>query len=79
VSTFEKEKCITSECLYEAAKKVIWNKNVFAKDIEVYANYGIRNVTTFAVYMDDAYFKAHPDITSLKEYAEILIEYRPIK
>jgi hypothetical protein len=61
------------------AKKVVWDKNVFSKDIDIYANYGIRNITTFAVYMDDAYFKAYHDTTSLKEYAKILSEYCPPK
>lgn len=54
------------------AKEVIWYKDVFAEDIEVYTSYGIRNITTFAVYMDDVYFNTYKDTSPLKEYAEIL-------
>lgn len=49
-----------------------WYKEVFLSDMDTYARLGIRNVTTFAVYMDEAYFKAYPDDRSLKEYGECL-------
>ena len=36
---------------------------------------GIKNVTSFGVYMDSAYFEAYPDTTPLKEYGEGLNNY----
>ncbi len=45
-----------------------WNGNVFKEDIKTYAEFGIRNVTSFAVYMDSTYFQTYPDKSYLKEY-----------
>ena len=58
------------------AVELPWNKEVFESDIDTYAKLGIRNVTTFAVYMDSAYFAAYPDPVYLKEYGEGLGSYR---
>ncbi|MBQ4286686.1 MAG: DUF4838 domain-containing protein [Bacteroidales bacterium] len=57
------------------AVKVPWNRDVFLDDLGTYAEYGIRNVTSFAVYMDSTYFKAYPDKRLLKEYGVGLTEY----
>ena len=47
-----------------------WNHSVFASDLDTYRNLGIRNVTSFAVYIDSAYVAAYPDLSFLKEYGE---------
>lgn len=52
------------------AVKLSWNKEIFESDLATYAKYGLKNVTTFAVYMDSTYFKTYPDKSYLKEYGE---------
>lgn len=47
-----------------------WNREVFEADIDTYAGYGIRNVTSFAVYMDSTYFRKYPDTGCLQEYID---------
>lgn len=54
------------------AVKLPWNREVFESDVDTYAEYGIRNVTSFAVYMDSTYFKRFPDTNYLKEYTDKL-------
>ena len=58
------------------AKRLPWHSDVFRADINVYARMGIRNVTSFAVYMDSAYFKAYPSTNELKEYGDVLKNFR---
>ncbi|MDR0712815.1 MAG: DUF4838 domain-containing protein [Bacteroidales bacterium] len=52
------------------AVKLPWNRSVFESDIDTYARLGIRNITSFAVYMDDKYMEAYgSDVRQfLKEY-----------
>lgn len=57
------------------AKKLPWNREIFAKDIEVYAERGVRNITSFAVFIDSAYLATHKDVTFLREYGEGLASY----
>ena len=57
------------------AVKLPWRRDVFLSDINTYAELGIKNVTSFGVYMDSAYFEAYPDTTPLKEYGEGLNNY----
>jgi len=52
------------------AVKLPWNREIFESDLKTYASYGIKNVTSFAVYMDSTYFNAYPDKSYLKEYGE---------
>jgi hypothetical protein len=52
------------------AVKLPWHKEVFESDIDTYASMGIRNITTFAVYIDDKYIDAYKDLSFLKEYGE---------
>ena len=52
------------------AVELPWRKDVFLSDVQTYASLGIRNVTSFAVYMDSAYWAAYPDTTPLREYGE---------
>ncbi|MCL2743014.1 MAG: DUF4838 domain-containing protein [Planctomycetaceae bacterium] len=55
------------------AVKLPWNKAVCEDDLKTYASFGIRNFTTFAVYVDDNYLKNHnSDLQFLKEYGELL-------
>ncbi|MBR4994972.1 MAG: DUF4838 domain-containing protein [Alistipes sp.] len=58
------------------AVQLPWRKDVFLSDINTYAELGIKNITSFGVYMDSAYFEAYPDTTPLKEYGEGLANYR---
>ena len=57
------------------AVQLPWRRDVFLSDINTYAELGIKNVTSFGVYMDSAYFEAYPDTTPLKEYGEGLRNY----
>ena len=54
------------------AVRLPWNREVFESDVKTYKGYGLRNVTSFAVYMDSTYFRKYPDTSCLKEYADIL-------
>lgn len=58
------------------AVKLPWNKDVFLSDIDTYAKMGIRHITTFAVYIDGAYEKAHKDLSFIKEYGNGLLNYQ---
>ena len=53
-----------------------WHPEVFVQDLATYASYGIRNITTFAVYMDSTYFSSFPDQVCLPEYGTALRVYR---
>ena len=53
-----------------------WHPEVFASDLATYAGYGIRNITSFAVYMDSSYFKAFPDQPCLSDYGTMSGVYR---
>ncbi|WP_103983375.1 DUF4838 domain-containing protein [Parabacteroides chinchillae] len=52
------------------AVKLPWHPDVFMSDLETYAGFGIKNITSFAVYMDDRYWQQYPDQTFLKDYGE---------
>jgi hypothetical protein len=51
------------------AVKLPWNKEVYESDIETYRQYGLKNFTSFGVYMDSEYFSNYPEIDFLKEYS----------
>jgi hypothetical protein len=53
------------------AVKVPFNPKVLAADLDTYGRRGIRNVTTFAVYIDAEYVSHHGE-PPLKEYGEQL-------
>lgn len=52
------------------------SEEVMRRDIEFYCNAGIRDITTFAVYMDGEYFKRNGD-GLLRSYAAVLNEFLP--
>lgn len=52
------------------AVKLPWHREVFESDIETYASRGVRNFTTFGVYIDEKYIEAHKDLGFLKEYGD---------
>jgi len=52
------------------AVKLPWNREVFLADLETYADLGLRNVTSFAAYIDDEYVRNYPDLGFLNEYGE---------
>jgi len=59
------------------AVKVPWNRAVFESDIDTYASFGIRDITTFAVWLDNEYIENHKDISFLKEYGTGLKNFKP--
>lgn len=59
------------------AVRLPWNRDVFLKDIDTYASRGIRNITSFAVYIDADYVKRYPDLGFIREYGQGLKSYRP--
>lgn len=60
------------------AVKLPWNKDVFVSDIDTYAKRGIKNITTFGVYIDKAYQDNHKDLSFLQEYGDLLKDYKPV-
>lgn len=56
------------------AVQLPWRKDVFLSDVKTYASLGIKNFTSFAVYMDSVYWTTYPDTAPLKEYGEGLDE-----
>lgn len=53
------------------AVKLPWNKAVYESDIDTYKQYGLKNFTSFGVYMDSAYFNKYPETYFLKEYSSL--------
>lgn len=49
-----------------------WRPDVCASDIATYASYGIRNITSFAAWMDAAYFARFPSWKPVQDYGRIL-------
>lgn len=68
------------DSLYSGWKKpqvqVPWNRDVFLSDLETYASYGIRNITAYAIYVDDYYVKTFGDISFVDDYGLGLLNYR---
>ena len=54
------------------AVKLPWKQDIFEKDVEAYAKLGIRNMTTFAVYIDSAYVADYRDLSFLRQYSTTL-------
>lgn len=54
------------------AVQLPWRSDVCRSDLATYARYGIRNVTSFAVYMDADYFERFPSTEPVEEYGSLL-------
>lgn len=54
------------------AVRLPWHPDVFKSDLETYKSYGIRNITSFAVYMDSTYFNSYPERGNLNDYGIFL-------
>jgi hypothetical protein len=57
------------------AVKLSWHPQVCKSDVETYMKAGVSNVTSFAVYVDDAYKSKYGDLNFVKEYGDILKEF----
>ncbi|HWU31499.1 MAG TPA: DUF4838 domain-containing protein [Marmoricola sp.] len=53
-----------------------WNGETFVADLDFYGRQGIRRITSFAVYMDEDYFRRFPDKTPILEYGHYLSDWR---
>ena len=53
-----------------------WHPEVCSSDLATYARYGLRNVTSFAVYMDAEYFQRFPSTAPIEEYGSLLRSFR---
>lgn len=58
------------------ARRPFVRPELLRRDLEAYAGAGIRNITSFAVYMDGEYFSAH-GTAALEDYAAALREFLP--
>ena len=58
------------------AVELPWHPDVCASDLATYAGYGLRNVTSFAVYMDAEYFGRFPSTAPIEEYGQMLESFR---
>lgn len=55
------------------ARELPWRKDVCKSDVKVYSSFGIRHITSFAVFMDSTYFSTYPNAHRwLREYGAIL-------
>ena len=54
------------------AVKLPWNNHVIAADAGTYAKLGIRNVTTFAVWIDADYLRRFGEPSAVQEYGDAL-------
>lgn len=60
------------------AVELPWHPEVCASDLATYARHGLRNVTSFAVYMDAEYFERFPSVRPIEEYGSLLSSFRQI-
>ena len=58
------------------AVELPWHPEVCSSDLATYARYGLRNVTSFAVYMDAEYFQRFPSTAPIEEYGSLLRSFR---
>lgn len=54
------------------AKQLAWYPNVCREDAAIYQKAGIRNITSFAAYIDGTYKKDYGNLNFLNEYGKIL-------
>lgn len=53
-----------------------WQTAICRSDLETYAGYGLRNITSFAVYMDADYFERFPTVKPVTEYGKLLNSFK---
>ena len=53
-----------------------WHNDVFLDDLKTYADYGIKNITCYAAWIDEYYVKTYGDISCVEDYAVGLRDYR---
>ena len=58
------------------AVELPWRPDVCRSDLATYARYGIRHVTSFAVYMDAEYFERFPSTAPVEQYGAMLRTFR---
>lgn len=58
------------------AVRLPWKEKVFLSDIDTYAKRGIRDIVSFAVFVDQDYVKMYEDISFIDEYGQGLKNYR---
>jgi hypothetical protein len=58
------------------AVKLPWRRDVVESDLETYGSRGIRQITSFAVYVDAEYRQRYGDPTFIDEYGAILSAFR---
>lgn len=56
------------------AARLPWRPDVCRSDVQTYRSLGIRNFTSFAVYIDGEYQANYPDLSFINEYGAILNE-----
>ena len=54
------------------AVQLPWRRDVLESDLSTYASRGIRHITSFAVYVDDAYKRLHGEPEFIHEYGKTL-------
>ena len=54
-------------------------KAAFYDDLKTYAGYGIRNITSYGVYIDEAYLDMFKDVSFIEDYGYGLRDFRPEK
>lgn len=60
----------------QPAVELPWRPDVCRSDLATYARRGLRNVTSFAVYMDSSYFARFPSLEPVREYGSLLRSFR---
>ena len=53
-----------------------WRVEICRRDLETYAGYGLRNITSFAVYMDAEYFERFTSVRPVTEYGRLLNSFK---
>lgn len=57
-------------------KEVEWNLDIFRKDLDTYASFGIRHIVCYSVYVGPAYVKKFGYPRFLEEYGKGLLNYK---
>jgi hypothetical protein len=61
------------------AVKLPWRRDVLEADLATYAAWGIRRITSFAVYVDRDYRRRYGEPAFIGEYGEALRDFRPAR